>query len=261
MSVESPPLYCTLTVITMLINTCSVLPLQSLEITEETTVTQRVNHIIRPIISTVNAACGHKEVPRSNGFHPSSNRCYSNQQGIQIATKSYQVQPPKNIGKLICVRTMSLGTNCSVYQIWPGCWEWVGWRRTGRSDLSREIKFSGANADRGKFILISCSADHEQDWKPYLADPYSCYRWWPYIALQYIPFKALPAFHNLNYKLYREDCLLVSCLFLPEWSKVSQKVFWAIGGSKEDNWAMEHFTRNSTDQSLSDSSNLFTPCI
>ena len=50
----------------------------------------------------------------------------------------------------------------------------VGWRGTGLSNPSRETKHSGANADR-KIFIFPCSADHEQDWQPYLADAYSCY--------------------------------------------------------------------------------------
>ena len=43
---------------------------------------------------------------------------------------------------------------------------------TGRPNLSRETRFSGGNGDSKKYIF-SRSADHEQDWKPYPADPYS----------------------------------------------------------------------------------------
>ena len=39
-------------------------------------------------------------------------------------------------------------------------------------NLSRETKFSGASGDR-EHIYFNCSADHEQDWQPYLVDPYS----------------------------------------------------------------------------------------
>ena len=42
--------------------------------------------------------------------------------------------------------------------------------------LRRErTKFSGANERGQGNIHFPCSADHEQDWQPYLVDPYSCY--------------------------------------------------------------------------------------
>ena len=41
----------------------------------------------------------------------------------------------------------------SKHQIQPECGEWTGWRGTGRSNPSRETKFSGANEDRGIFIF------------------------------------------------------------------------------------------------------------
>ena len=44
--------------------------------------------------------------------------------------------------------------------------------RTGRSNLSRETSFSGANGGREKNIFI-CSAYNEQDCQPYPVDPYS----------------------------------------------------------------------------------------
>ena len=61
----------------------------------------------------------------------------------------------------------------STRQIQPGCGEWPGWRGTGRPNLFRENKFSGANGGREN-ICFPCSADHEQDQQPYLVDPYSC---------------------------------------------------------------------------------------
>ena len=41
-------------------------------------------------------------------------------------------------------------------------------------NLSREAKFPGTNVNRD-FLVLPCSADHEQDWQPYAVDPYSCY--------------------------------------------------------------------------------------
>ena len=35
---------------------------------------------------------------------------------------------------------------------------------------------SQARTGIGKYSF-PCSADHKQDWQPYLADPYSCYMW------------------------------------------------------------------------------------
>ena len=42
------------------------------------------------------------------------------------------------------------------------------------NQTSREAKLSGANGDKEIFIF-PWSADHEQDWQPYPADPYFCY--------------------------------------------------------------------------------------
>ena len=37
--------------------------------------------------------------------------------------------------------------------------------------------------ERGKGnVHFPCSPDHEQNWQPYPVDPYSCYRWWPYMG-------------------------------------------------------------------------------
>ena len=55
----------------------------------------------------------------------------------------------------------------SKHQIQPGCVERAGWRGAGRSNPSRETKFSGSNEDREKY-----SADHEQDWQRYPLDLY-----------------------------------------------------------------------------------------
>ena len=45
----------------------------------------------------------------------------------------------------------------------------------GLPNLSREIKFSGANGDREIFIHFPCPADYEQDWQPYPVDPYALF--------------------------------------------------------------------------------------
>ena len=50
--------------------------------------------------------------------------------------------------------------------------------RDGRPNPSRGTKFSGANNEDREIMSIfpvhfPCSADHEQDWQPYLVDPYS----------------------------------------------------------------------------------------
>ena len=52
-------------------------------------------------------------------------------------------------------------------------WRMSGLTRdgTGWPNPSRETKFSGANEDRGKNIILFIS-DHEQDWQPYPVDPY-----------------------------------------------------------------------------------------
>ena len=42
-----------------------------------------------------------------------------------------------------------------------------------RSNLSREIKFSGVNGDMKNRFDFPCSADYEQDWQPCSIDPYS----------------------------------------------------------------------------------------
>ena len=47
-----------------------------------------------------------------------------------------------------------------------------GWRGKGWPNQSREVKFSGANGDRGK-KYFSCSAHHEYDWQTYPVDQYS----------------------------------------------------------------------------------------
>ena len=39
---------------------------------------------------------------------------------------------------------------------------------SGCPNLYRETTLSGANGDREKKCLSICSADHEQDWRPYL---------------------------------------------------------------------------------------------
>ena len=41
--------------------------------------------------------------------------------------------------------------------------EFTGWRGMGRSNLSHETKFSGANGDREKKSFL---ADHGQRWQP-----------------------------------------------------------------------------------------------
>ena len=42
---------------------------------------------------------------------------------------------------------------------------------TGRLNLSRETQFTGACGQGNSHL--PCSADHEQDWRPYPVDPYS----------------------------------------------------------------------------------------
>ena len=43
-----------------------------------------------------------------------------------------------------------------------------------RLSPSRETKLSGTHGDK-ESIDFPCSADHEQDWQPYLVDPYLLY--------------------------------------------------------------------------------------
>ena len=59
-------------------------------------------------------------------------------------------------------------------QIQPEYGDGVGRRGTGRPNPYFEIKFSGADGDRGN-INLPCSADHEQDCQPYSVDLNSCY--------------------------------------------------------------------------------------
>ena len=56
------------------------------------------------------------------------------------------------------------------HQIQQGYGERAHLRGTGRPNLSRETKFSGANGARENFSF-PCSADHEQDWQPYRLMP------------------------------------------------------------------------------------------
>ena len=60
----------------------------------------------------------------------------------------------------------------SKHRIQPYCGERAGRRGTGRPNLSREPKFSGANGDRENNIF-PCLTDHEQDWQPYPVGTYS----------------------------------------------------------------------------------------
>ena len=62
----------------------------------------------------------------------------------------------------------------SKYQIQPECGERAGWRGTGRPNLSRETKFSGANEDKEiPGMYFPCLADHERGWPPSTVDQHS----------------------------------------------------------------------------------------
>ena len=91
----------------------------------------------------------------------------------------------------------------TIFSLLSTVWRWAGWRGTGLPKPSREANFSGANGDREKLKThVPCLADHEQDWQPYLIDPYSCYMWWrPYV---------LPTFDRLEPCASRSACQMTS---------------------------------------------------
>ena len=69
-----------------------------------------------------------------------------------------------------------LGRNpVRMHQIQPEYGDEQADEGTGRPNLSRETKFSGANVRGQENVIFPCSADHEQDWQPYPVDSYSCY--------------------------------------------------------------------------------------
>ena len=43
-----------------------------------------------------------------------------------------------------------------------------------QADTGRDCRILRRERGQGK-ISFPCSVDHEQDWQPYLVDPYSCY--------------------------------------------------------------------------------------
>ena len=79
--------------------------------TEETTVTQQVSHID---LSKANPGRGHKEPRKVNGSRHGDSPLLK-PTGIQIATKPLPGPTTREHRKLLGVKTMSLGTNYSLY--------------------------------------------------------------------------------------------------------------------------------------------------
>ena len=90
-------------------------------------------------------------------------------------------------------------------------------RRLTRDRIDCQTRLARPNPQartRTGNIIVSCSADHEQDWQPYPVDPYSCYMFSHNIGEK--PNVILYTYIN-RYAGTPESHLNIYDIFFPDW--------------------------------------------